>query len=258
MTQASAPQAGTVPATTPDVPPVTPLPPLPPLAPTQGVPQAVTFDAAGTPIVLRMPRTQAELDALESARTEISSQINNVSARRNELAQKLRGATPFERQGLEQRIGVLDQRILQLENYLDQTGRMTIAAPVLLNASSGESVSPDEFGLSQGAIDDVAQLSVIFVLGPIAVAFARLIWKRARPAAAPADFTNAAQRLERMEQSVDAIAIEMERVSEGQRFMTRILSEARGNGVPALGVGQAAAQPVPVPGAQAERVRQET
>lgn len=32
-------------------------------------------------------------------------------------------------------------------------------------------------------------------------------------------------RLERVEQTVESIAIEMERVSEGQRFVTKILSE---------------------------------
>lgn len=34
-----------------------------------------------------------------------------------------------------------------------------------------------------------------------------------------------ATRLERIEQAVDAIAIEVERISEGQRFTTRLLSE---------------------------------
>jgi hypothetical protein len=33
------------------------------------------------------------------------------------------------------------------------------------------------------------------------------------------------QRLERIEQAVDAIAIEMERVSEGQRFTTKLLTD---------------------------------
>ncbi|MEW5916348.1 MAG: hypothetical protein AB1762_08080 [Gemmatimonadota bacterium] len=33
------------------------------------------------------------------------------------------------------------------------------------------------------------------------------------------------QRLERIEQAVDAIAVEVERLSEGQRFATRLLSE---------------------------------
>lgn len=34
-----------------------------------------------------------------------------------------------------------------------------------------------------------------------------------------------ATRLERIEQAVDAIAIEVERISEGQRFTTRLLSD---------------------------------
>jgi hypothetical protein len=33
------------------------------------------------------------------------------------------------------------------------------------------------------------------------------------------------QRMERMEQAIDAMAVEMERVSEGQRFTTKLLSE---------------------------------
>jgi hypothetical protein len=36
------------------------------------------------------------------------------------------------------------------------------------------------------------------------------------------------QRLERIEQAVDSIALEVERVSEGQRFTTRVLSERTG------------------------------
>ncbi len=35
-------------------------------------------------------------------------------------------------------------------------------------------------------------------------------------------------RLERMEQAIDAIAVEVERVSEAQRFTTRLLSEKAG------------------------------
>jgi hypothetical protein len=51
------------------------------------------------------------------------------------------------------------------------------------------------------------------------------------------------ERMVRMEQAIDSIAIEIERVSEGQRFVTRLLAEGK---TPAQ-VG--ASQPV------AERVR---
>ena len=50
----------------------------------------------------------------------------------------------------------------------------------------------------------------------------------------PGEFTD---RLTHLELSVDAVAIEVERVGEGQRFMTRLFTE---NGVPrATGEGAA-------------------
>jgi hypothetical protein len=39
-----------------------------------------------------------------------------------------------------------------------------------------------------------------------------------------------ASRLERIEQALEAVAIEVERISEGQRFTTRLLSEGRSAG----------------------------
>lgn len=55
-----------------------------------------------------------------------------------------------------------------------------------------------------------------------------------------------AQRLERMEQTLDAMAIEVERISENQRFTTRLLSERGADrtdepvGAPGAAVGDAA------------------
>ena len=57
---------------------------------------------------------------------------------------------------------------------------------------------------------------------PIAKAYARRLDERPR-ASAPAP--DATARLERIEQAIDAIAVEVERISEGQRFTTKLLSE---------------------------------
>lgn len=61
------------------------------------------------------------------------------------------------------------------------------------------------------------------VLAPITRAFAKRMEARALPRVP--DEVN--QRLERMEHAIDAIAVEVERIAEGQRFTTRLLSEAR-------------------------------
>ena len=65
-------------------------------------------------------------------------------------------------------------------------------------------------------------LGVVIVGFPLARAFARRIDRRAEPPSLPGDVGN---RLERIEQAVDAMAIEVERISEGQRFVTKMLAE---------------------------------
>ena len=91
--------------------------------------------------------------------------------------------------------------------------------------------------------DNVMAISgvfTVFVLFPIAVAFARRMWKGTGRAPVPTPFpAESAQRLERLEQGMEAIAIEIERVSEGQRFVTRLLSEA----APGATVGSGSQQP---------------
>ncbi|HSQ29180.1 MAG TPA: hypothetical protein VLN49_04980 [Gemmatimonadaceae bacterium] len=64
---------------------------------------------------------------------------------------------------------------------------------------------------------------------PIARAFARRLDRGPSRSELPADVT---ARLERMEQALDSIAIEVERISEGQRFTTKLLAE-RNTGVQA-------------------------
>jgi len=64
--------------------------------------------------------------------------------------------------------------------------------------------------------------------------FLRRRWKRrSAPARAGALDTDSSQRLQRLEQGMDAIAIEIERVSEGQRFVTKLLSESQRAAEPA-------------------------
>jgi hypothetical protein len=57
---------------------------------------------------------------------------------------------------------------------------------------------------------------------PIARAYARRVEQREASARVPNEVT---ARLERMEQAIDSIAVEVERISEGQRFTTKLLSE---------------------------------
>ncbi len=77
--------------------------------------------------------------------------------------------------------------------------------------------------------DNALALSIVFtlfVLFPIAITLARNLWKRGSVKTVVQHAPETNDRLERLEQGVEAIAIEIERVSEGQRFVTKLLSES--------------------------------
>ena len=54
---------------------------------------------------------------------------------------------------------------------------------------------------------------------------ATYIRRQERQDALPSAAPEVMLRLERMEQAIDSIAVEVERISEGQRFTTKLLSE---------------------------------
>jgi hypothetical protein len=67
--------------------------------------------------------------------------------------------------------------------------------------------------------------AIVFAIGiPLAKAYSRKIDADAKNPRIPAEVTN---RLERIERAVEAVAIEVERISEGQRFTTKLLSEGK-------------------------------
>lgn len=76
-----------------------------------------------------------------------------------------------------------------------------------------------------------AMVVAIVVGRPMIRAYATRVENESKRPQIPAEVLN---RLERIEQAVDAIAVEVERISEGQRFTTKLLSETRGaNALPA-------------------------
>ncbi len=188
--------------------------------------------------------TGRDVAVLKSRREELSNQLQSVDGRRSKLINQLQSSAAGDetaKKGLEDRLALLDKRQLQLESDLAETGRALSSVPAGLFATT--SAAPVFAGLGPGQVLALSIVSVIFVLAPLAIGFARTLWKRSnRPAQPPAIFNEAAQRLERLEAAVDTIAVEIERISEGQRFVTKLLSESQP--APMLGAGQRSAESV--------------
>lgn len=187
-------------------------------------------------ITIPAPRIAADIDALKARRDELSNQLKSVDSRRSKLISQLKQTgDATATQGLEARLALLDARQLQLETDIQQTGQQLTSPAAGVIASTA---APPVFaGLGSKEIMTLSVLSIVLIWFPLAFGVGRAIWNRSNRPGPPAPaFTETALRLERLEASVDAIAIEIERVSEGQRFVTKLLSESQP--APVLGAGQ--------------------
>src|SRR5438067_2292619 len=183
-------QAPTTPGLLP--PPATPQPPQGPQGPVATAPPGIS-----TPIVdFPIPRTAQEVANLRARREEISSQIVNVRERRTGLAKQYENASGANRAGLEQQLRILDQRLGQLELDLASSGRaITLATP-------GGTIAPGfpgRFNVNPGQLTGISIVFIIFVLGPLAMSLAKVMWRRAARPAMPPGWYDASQRLERLE-----------------------------------------------------------
>jgi hypothetical protein len=194
-------------------------PPVPSPAPVvAGDPGAFTY-------TLTLPKTQRDIEALRERRSELSNQLESAADRRAEIAEEIKATEGAVRAGLEQRVALLDERILQLEKDIAETGRQLTSAPAGLLAATEE----DPFAnmqVNEALVEKVSIMFVLFVLAPLAVSAAYLMFRRANRPAPQSGSRGDSERLQRLESAVDTIAVEIERISEGQRFVTKLLTES--------------------------------
>ena len=82
---------------------------------------------------------------------------------------------------------------------------------------------PNAMAMSS-AIVAIVVGGLIAIVSPFVKAYSRKIELQAHAAGSSPDIE---ARLARIEQAIEAVAVEIERISEGQRFTTKLLSEAR-------------------------------
>ena len=219
----------------PPVPAVAPVAPVTPVAPVQGV--VAGGNASATAIY----------EGLKAQREELRNQLDNLEGKRRDLSQRLEepmvgGA---DRRGLEQRITEVDSRISAIDKQMAENETAIARAAAVPGA-----VVPDKPIRREGPPEEVYILTgmfIVIVLLPLSLAMARRIWRRgvATITKLPAEL---AERLTRIEQGMDAVAVEVERIGEGQRFMARAFAED--GSLRAIGAG--AAEPIEAKARDAE------
>ena len=230
-----------------------PAPPSPPSPPTPPSPDVVPVQPGAVHILEQPVVGPAELlQAMQAQRQELREQLEQLEDKRENLQEQIREHRNqgLDIAGLEARVKETDLRI----SAVDQQLALADAAVAKAAAVPGAIVPspPEEFhreGPPEGAFV-VGGLFVVFVMMPIALAFARRLWKKGMStvAAIPADLSD---RLRGIEQAIESMALEVERIGEGQRFMSRVFTE-RQPAAEARALGEGAAQPIDV--AQRQKV----
>jgi hypothetical protein len=191
---------------------------------------------------------QAVYQAFKAQRRELGRQMDELQSTRENLSAQLKDpqVTGADRKGLETHMGDVDTQIGSLQKQMaDADAAVAKAAGV-----PGATIDPPEPPRT-GVPDEAWVLGgmfIVIVFLPLSIAYARRIWKRGGQviAALPKEI---ADRLARVEQTVEATAIEVERIGEGQRFMTKVLTEHSPSAL-ASGVGQPVLAQSNIPGEQ--------
>jgi hypothetical protein len=244
-----------------------------PQAPSPSVRPGVPSPAGPTPPAAPQVAGAQNIGELAAQLAQLTVQERGLSEQRSSLRSQLESMRLDNpgRAGVQQAEANVSMQLAQVRGDLAQV-RAQIAAQRGELVSTAIPAIPPIPGSRSFDPDLAAGLMFAFIFAvcmPIAIAYARRIWRgKPQPVAPRTD--DLAPRLDRLEQAVDAIAIEIERVSEGQRFVTKILAdrgsaasgahgspsaaEALQEGAPIRALGAGPIEPIRV--AEGQKVRQ--
>jgi hypothetical protein len=185
------------------------------------------------------------LEGLKEQRSELRNQLERLEDQREEMLQELTTTPDAVKKPLEARIVSVDARIGEIDKAIAEADMAVARASAVPGAIVPEPPEPPRNGPPEEFWVFLMVLTFIFAI-PFSIAFARRIWRRGAQVVSniPAEIYD---RFNRIDQAIDSVAVEVERIGEGQRFLTRVVAEQQ------KAIGGGAAEPVQ----QAEREGQQ-
>jgi hypothetical protein len=162
---------------------------------------------------------------LEKAIDLVQAQINGLKREISELTgQLVPGTTDAREEAINEQINNANERLESLQRQHDR----------MITGETGEAIEhvpPPDFGnpndIPEGVQRVIEQGLIFGAMVILGYPLIRLIARRFEPRPRTDPSTDVSPRLDRLEQGMDAVAIEIERVSEGQRFTNKLLGEMR-------------------------------
>lgn len=174
--------------------------------------------------------SQYSVSQLRAILQRLKSERGELASRRSNTEGSYESATGASKDGLGKRLNELDANIISYEREIARVGQeyaLRGGGPAV-DVQPGVAVPPNYM-----SEDDAAGMAFGFSFATLLLTFfitrrflrrkyAGLPQGRQQP-----NMIASNERLERIEQAVDTIAVEVERVSENQRFMTRLMTETQ-------------------------------
>ena len=231
--------------------------------PVQNPPPALPVVGQGPAVAPPALPQAGDFGSVRAQLRDVGQRLKQATRLREELVREIRRAGPNEAPILRQQLAATDAELAGLQAQFSQLiGR--VAQEGVQPWLSQIMADPPGPQFNFGPPDMIRAGMLLFAIGiilPLTLWAARRWRRKPQPALASRDgevLTTA--RLDRLEQAVDTIAIEIERISESQRFIVRILNErmpARTNaaeqkdaslaqGAPLLALGAGPIEPIRV------------
>jgi hypothetical protein len=188
-------------------------------------------------------RGAEELRALDARRDELKEQLQSITERRALLTAQRSDADPSQARDLGELIGQLDQRTRRIDaelNGIDDQISALLARGVrrpsgfeqliqnMPNVPGAATPAPETRFQFFPRRDDSLMMGLLIGQGITLLLLVFLLWRGLRQRVG-ASFARLApedtNRLDQLQRSVDVMAVEVERISEAQRFVSKLLND---------------------------------
>jgi hypothetical protein len=196
---------------------------------------------------IRVPSNHAEFEALALLRSELRSQIASTTQLRQELTNQIAQAAAVgdnasisklqaRVRSLEGRSANLEERVLQVDDAIStaiargiatersQAVPAAEAAPAIAPVATFPPVfeNPNAKFSEEVLASVVLGMTLLFTF--VGMMIHRRAWRRAEKNFAAVGLGSRGE-LQQLQQAVDVIAVEVERIAEGQRYVSKLLNE---------------------------------
>ncbi|MEP6763239.1 MAG: hypothetical protein ABJB66_02960 [Gemmatimonadaceae bacterium] len=197
--------------------------------------------AAPVPLASTAPTAAQMYQAARNQVRVIQDQLSDARSTRNRITGELTNdqTQGADRSGLEARLKTVDGRIADLDKALASAQSTQSAAAGVPGAMIDPNNTPRDHSIQPDDAAGVAAAIFTVLAFPLVIAYARRIWRRSAKVTVTLPPEMAA-RMQAMEEAIESVAVEVERIGEGQRFMTQALAASP------RGIGAGAAEPIMV------------